>query len=472
MTGELQFSRRMLRHMVALAIFMVPGMLAVGADRPVRPALSTGSGQAQDRPNIIYVMADDLGYGDLGCFGQRHIETPHLDRMATEGMRLTSYYAGCTVCRPSRLSLWTGRHMGRTPIWSNARYLFENAEPTVAGILKESGYATGGVGKWAMGGVGTTGHPNANGFDFWMGYLDQGAAHNFYPTNLWRNQYQVPMPGNELMDHPQARGRVAKINKRKTYSHDMMTEEAFGFIRRQGNQPFLLHVHWTLPHANNEGGRVIGNGMEVPSYQPYADKVEWPDTEKGQAAMIHRIDRDMGRLFKLLKELKIDEKTLVIFTSDNGPHSEGGHIHEFFDANGPLRGYKRDLYEGGIRVPAIARWPGKIKPSSTSDEPLAFWDFMATACELAGTKPAQDTDGISFVPTLLGKKQKSHDYLFWRYQSKRALRKGKWKLVQTSPKKPIELYDLSEDIGEQSDLAKKRPDLVRSLSKLMDQAVN
>ncbi|MGB0581928.1 MAG: arylsulfatase [Limisphaerales bacterium] len=445
----------MLRFAVAVALLLAAGSRI----------------HADDRPNIIYVMADDLGYGDLGCFGQRHIKTPNLDRMAAEGMRLTSFYAGCTVCRPSRLSLWTGRHMGHTPIWSNARYLFENGEPTVAGILKESGYATGGIGKWAMGGVGTTGHPNANGFDFWMGYLDQGAAHNFYPTNLWRNQYVVAMPGNELMDHPQARGRVAKINKRKTYSHDVMTGEAFEFIRRHGKKPFLLHMHWTLPHANNEGGRVIGNGMEVPSYQPYAHRVEWPDTEKGQAAMIHRVDRDMGRLFKLLKELKIDEKTLVIFTSDNGPHSEGGHIHEFFDANGPLRGYKRDLYEGGIRVPTIARWPGRVKAGSASDEPLAFWDFMATACELAGTRPAKDTDGISFVPTLLGKNQKSHGHLFWRYQTKRALRKGKWKIVQTSPKKPAELYDLSQDIGEQNDLAKSRPELVLALTELMDQSV-
>lgn len=427
---------------------------------------------AAERPNIIYVMADDLGYGDLGCFGQRFIKTPNLDRLAAEGMRLTSFYAGCTVCRPSRLSLWTGRHMGHTPIWSNSVYLFENNEPTVAELLRDAGYVTGGIGKWAMGGVGTTGHPNANGFDFWMGYLDQSNAHNFYPTNLWRNHYQVPMPGNELMDHPKARGRVSKVNKRKTYSHDVITEEAFGFIRKNKDKPFLLHMHWTVPHANNEGGRVLGNGMEVPSYGQYASRVEWPDTEKGQAAMIGRADRDVGRLMTLLKKLKLERKTLVIFTSDNGPHSEGGHVHEFFNANGPLRGYKRDLYEGGIRVPTIAWWPGRIKAGSESDEPLAFWDFMPTACELAGTDTAEDTDGISFLPTLLGKKQKSHDYLFWRYQSKRALRKGNWKLVQTGKGKPIELYDLSKDIGEENDVAKQHPKLVKSLVKLMDEAIN
>ena len=427
---------------------------------------------AARKPNIIFVMADDLGYGDLGCYGQRFIKTPNLDRMAEQGMRLTSFYAGCTVCRPSRLSLWTGKHMGHTPIWSNAKYEFENNEPTVAELLKKVGYVTGGVGKWAMGGVGTTGHPNANGFDFWMGYLDQGAAHNFYPTKLWRNHYQVAMPGNELMDHPQARGRVAKPQNRKTYSHDVMTTEAFDFIRKNKSKPFLLHVHWTLPHANNEGGRVLGDGMEIPSYGQYAGRVEWPDTEKGQAAMIGRVDRDMGRLFALLKELNIDTNTLVIFTSDNGPHSEGGHIHEFFDANGPLRGYKRDLYEGGIRVPTIARWPGRVKPGSESDEPLAFWDFMATACELAGTKPASATDGISFVPTLMGKEQKSHDHLFWRYGSKRAIRQGKWKLVQTGAKKPMELYDLDKDLGEENNIARKYPAKVKDLVALMDAAVN
>ena len=447
-----------MRHLFSVLCVALAGLMSTNA--------------ADRRPNIIYVMADDLGYGDLGCFGQRFIKTPNLDRMAAEGMRLTSFYAGCTVCRPSRLSLWTGRHMGHTPIWSNAAYTFENNEPTVAELLQEAGYATGGIGKWAMGGVGTTGHPNANGFDFWMGYLDQGAAHNFYPTNLWRNHYQVPMPGNELLDHPRARGRVAKANQRKTYSHDVMTEEAFGFIRRHQGKPFLLHMHWTVPHANNEGGRVLGDGMEVPDYGPYADRVEWPNTEKGQAAMIHRLDRDMGRLFALLKELKLDENTLVIFTSDNGPHSEGGHVHEFFNANGPLRGYKRDLYEGGIRVPTIARWPGKVKAGSVSDEPLAFWDFMPTACELAGTQAAPDTDGVSFLPTLLGKTQESHEYLFWRYQSKRAIRKGNWKLVQTGKGKSPELYDLSADIGETKNIAGQHPAVVRALEKLMNAAVN
>ncbi|MFT5491505.1 MAG: arylsulfatase A-like enzyme, partial [Limisphaerales bacterium] len=282
-------------------------------------------------PNIIYIMADDLGYGDLGCFGQKEIQTPNLDKLASEGMRLTSFYAGCTVCRPSRLSLWTGNHMGHTPISSNASYAFKPEDLTVAELLQKAGYKTGGVGKWAMGGVETSGHPNKNGFDFWMGYLDQGEAHNYYPTHLWRNMEKFPLPGNELMEHPSARGRVS--SKRMTYAHDVMIDQAFEFIRDNHKSPFLFHFHLTIPHANNEGDRVTGDGMEVPDYGIYKKK-PWPNTAKGQAAMITRMDSEIGRLMELLRELKIDDNTLVIFTSDNGPHSEGGHQHEYFNANG------------------------------------------------------------------------------------------------------------------------------------------
>ncbi|MFT5468622.1 MAG: arylsulfatase A-like enzyme [Verrucomicrobiales bacterium] len=423
-----------------------------------------------DSPNLIYIMVDDLGYGDLGCFGQEEIQTPNLDRMAEEGMRLTSFYAGCTVCRPSRLSLWTGKHMGHTPIWSNATYHFKPEDVTVGEQLQAAGYVTGGVGKWAMGGVDTTGFPLKNGFDFWMGYLDQGAAHNFYPTHLWRNAEQFSMPGNVLSDHKDARGRVSK--ERETYSHDVMTEQAFGFIRENAEKPFLLHIHWTIPHANNEGGRVTGDGMEVPDYGIYADREQWPSTAKGQAAMITRMDGDVGRLLKLLKELGLDERTLVFFTSDNGPHSEGGHKHEFFDANGPLRGFKRDLYEGGIRVPAIARWPGAIKAGSKSDEPFAFWDWMSTACELTGAKTPEGIDGISFAPTLRGEKQKErHAYLYWRYGKKEAVRRGDWKAVRLGPDKPTELYDLEIDIGEAIDIASFHPGVVKEFEALMADAV-
>jgi uncharacterized sulfatase len=354
--------------------------------------------------------------------------------------------------------------MGHTAIWSNAPYEFSPEDVTVAELLKEAGYATGGVGKWAMGGVETSGFPLKNGFDFWMGYLDQSEAHNYYPTHLWRNAEKFPLPGNVLSEDPQARGRVAV--KRETWSHEVMTAQAFDFIRENKDQPFLLHVHWTVPHANNEGGRVTGDGMEVPDYGPYAGR-DWPTTAKGQAAMITRMDADVGRLVELLEELKIDQKTLVIFTSDNGPHSEGGHKHEFFDANGPLRGYKRDLYEGGIRVPTIAWWPGTVTAGTTCAEPLAFWDWLPTACELAGAKAPGEIDGISFVPSLLGKEQKSHDYLFWRYQNKAAVREGKWKAVRLAPGKKTELYDLENDPGEKLDLAAAHPEVVTRMEGLM-----
>jgi uncharacterized sulfatase len=264
------------------------------------------------------------------------------------------------------------------------------------------------------------------------------------------------------MDHPQARGRVAE--QRVTYSHDVMSEHLFDFIRIHHTQPFLCHVHWTIPHANNEGGRVTGDGMEVPDHGVYAGK-DWPSPEKGQAAMITRMDRDFGRLIKLLQELGIQRRTLVIFTSDNGPHSEGGHKHEFFDSNGPLRGFKRDLYEGGIRVPTIAWWPGVIQPNTTSDEPLAFWDFLPTACELAGVKTPTDTDGVSLMPTLLGNRQgPAHESLFWRYGQKVALRSAEWKIVRTKKGADWELYNLSSDVGESRDVAKEHSDIVERLA--------
>ena len=425
---------------------------------------------ASAKPNLIYIMTDDLGYGDLGSYGQKTIKTPHLDKMAKEGMKLTSYYAGCTVCRPSRLSLWTGKHMGSTPIWSNASYTMKPEDVLVSEQLKSAGYATGGVGKWALGRPGTQGVPTKNGFDFWMGYLDQGIAHNYYPTHLWRNEEEYPLKGNVISNAEGSRGRVSK--ERVTYSHDVMTNQALDFVRRNTKNPFLLHIHWTIPHANNEGGRVYKDGMEVPDYGIYKDK-DWPTTAKGQAAMITRMDKDVGRLFALLKELDIDDDTMVLFTSDNGPHSEGGHKHEYFDANGPLRGMKRDLYEGGIRVPTIVRWPGVVKAGTESDEPFAFWDWMPTACELGGAETPCNIDGISFVPTLRGKEQKkTHDHLFWRYQKKQAIRKGKWKAVRISPQSKTELYDLQKDLGEKNNIAAKHPKLVEELEALMASSIS
>lgn len=432
------------------------------------PAAALQAEQQPARPNLIYIMADDLGYGDLGCFGQQVIKTPNLDRLATEGMKLTSYYAGNTVCRPSRLCLWTGMHAGHTAIDSNASYVFQPSDVTVAELLKRARYATGGIGKWAMGNTQNSGHPNKNGFDFWMGYLDQGMAHNYYPTHLWRNMEKFTLPGNVIGDYPNGRGRVS--SKRETYSHDVMTKEMLQFIRDWHHQPFLFHVHWTIPHANNEGGRVLKNGMEVPNYGIYKDR-DWPDVEKGQAAMITRMDTDIGRLVALLRELKIDNNTLIVFTSDNGPHSEGGHQHEYFDANGPLRGFKRDLYEGGIRVPTIAWWPGRIQPGTASDEPLAGYDWMSTACELAGVSAPQGIDGISFVPTLLGKPQQRHEYLFWSFGAKKAIRKGNWKAVIPGKNQPMELYNLDKDIGEETNVAGAYSHIVDDMRTILRAAV-
>ncbi|MBN2473210.1 MAG: arylsulfatase [Pirellulales bacterium] len=436
-----------------------------------------GTAVAAERPNVIYIMADDLGYGDLGCYGQKQIRTPNLDKLADEGMKLTDYYAGCTVCRPSRLVLWTGRHTGHTPINSNASYVFKPEDVTVAELLHQAGYATGGVGKWAMGAPGSGGEPNRHGFDFWCGYLNQSEAHNYYPTHLYRcageRVEELPLEGNVLMDVPRARGRVAEPEHRVTYSHDVMTTEALQFIRRNHRRPFLLHVHWTIPHANNEGGAVTGDGMEVPDYGIYQDK-PWPSTAKGQAAMISRMDADVGRLVALLGELGIDRKTLILFTSDNGPHSEGGHKHEYFDANGPLRGFKRDLYEGGIRVPTLAWWPGVVAAGSQSGEPLAFYDFLPTACELAGVEAPQNIDGVSFLPTLLGKpdRQAHHEYLYWKFGNKEAVRMGQWKAVRLAPNRPSELYDLGRDVGETNDLADKQPEVVARMEQFMRQAVS
>ena len=409
--------------------------------------------QAAEPPNIIYVMADDLGYGDLGCFGQTVIKTPNIDQLAKQGMRFTNHYAGHTVCRPSRLVLLTGQHTGHTPISQNEQYYFPEGATTVTSLLKEAGYATGGVGKWALGPPESTGVPSKQGFDFWFGYLDQGNAHNFYPEFLWSNEQEISLPGNKV--GPQKRVSI----ERETYSHDLLTQEAFNFIKHNAKNRFFLQAHYTIPHANNEGGRATGDGMEVPEYGEYADR-EWPTPEKGFAAMITRLDRDLGQMVKLLKELNLEHKTIIFFTSDNGPHQEGMHQVDFFNSNGPLRGYKRDLYEGGIRVPLIVKWPGKVSEGTTSDHISAFWDFLPTACELAGIKAPQNIDGISYLPTLLGQPQPTHDSLFWKYRGKVALRTGKWKAVQTGSQKPFELYNLDTDIGEQNNLAEQRPEIV------------
>lgn len=460
-------------HPVAIRAAVV-AMLMLGVTSPI---------PAAPRPNIIYIMCDDLGYGDLGCYGQKVIRTPHIDKLAAEGLRFTDHYSGHTVCRPSRLVLWTGYHTGHTAINSNAGYTFKPDDVLVSEFMQKAGYITGGVGKWAMGKPDTQGVPHLNGFDFWFGYLDQSEAHNFYPTHLWRcrgermaggpRHEKVPLRGNVLMGDSGREARVARPDGRVTYSHDVMTDEAIGFVRKhaRGDRPFFLHVHWTIPHTNNEGGAVTGDGQEVPDYGIYNDK-DWPNPEKGFAAMVTRMDGDVGRLIALLRELKIEKDTLVVFTSDNGPHQEGGHKMEFFDSNGPLRGYKRSLHDGGIRVPMIAWWPGTVEAGAETDHPSAFWDWLPTACELAGAQPPRGIDGISYAPTLLGKpgEQTKHEYLYWRQGGVEAVRAGKWKAVRPGKGKPVQLYDLSTDIGEANDLAAGHSDIAARMAEFMEDA--
>lgn len=428
-----------------------------------------------DKPNVIFIYADDLGYGDLGCFGQKTIQTPNLDQMASDGMKLTSFYAGCTVCRPSRLVLWTGKHLGHQPINDNKPYTMQSSDFTLAELMKQQGYTTGGVGKWAMGTPGSGGEPIYHGFDFWCGYLDQSEAHNYFPTHLWRCEgdkcEKLPLEGNVLMGDKKPENRVAKLDARKTYSHDVMTKEAFDFIRRNQDKPFLLHLHWTLPHANNEGGRVTGNGSEVPNYGQYKDK-DWPDVEKGFAQMVTYLDGSVGQLRELLKELDLEENTLVVFTSDNGPHNEGGHNVNYFNSNGPLKGFKRSVYEGGIREPFVAVWPGKIPAGTESATTFNAYDVLATYAELTGAKDVPKNDGISFLPTLLGKQdsEASERTSYSSFNKWEAARFKEFKGVRSGPNQPLELYDLSVDIGEEHDIAKDNPEMAKKLADFIDNA--
>jgi len=443
---------------------------AVGASSLLSGCASIGQIRKIEtrRPNIIFILADDLGYGDLGCYGQKEIKTPNLDKIAAEGMRFTDHYAGSTVCAPSRCVLMTGLHSGHCWIRGNARVPLRPSDVTVAELLKKAGYTTGIIGKWGLGEAGSTGIPNKKGFDYWFGYLNQRHAHNYYPEFLWRNTEKVRLKNVVKPVNPP--GGVA--TKRVEYSHDLFTQEAVKFVERNKNRPFFLYLAYTIPHANNEAGK---KGMEVPSLQPYGDK-DWPEPQKGHAAMITRMDRDIGKLMARLQELGLDENTLVMFSSDNGPHREGGNNPDFNDSNGPLRGIKRDLYEGGIRVPLLARWPGKIKAGSVSNYISGFWDFMPTCCELVGMEPPKDIDGISMVPTLRGqdKKQEKHKFLYWEFHEqgkKQAVRIGNWKGIRLNvaknPDGPIELYNLKEDIGEKHNVADQHPEIVAKMANYM-----
>ncbi len=433
------------------AASMIGAAASIGAESATRPG--------QPRPNIIFILADDLGYGDLRCYGSREIRTPHLDRLAAEGMRFTQCYAGSTVCAPSRACLMTGLHTGHVRIRGNGAVPLAPEDVTVGEVLRQAGYRTALIGKWGLGEHGTTGVPNRQGFDTFFGYLNQGHAHNYYPAFLWRDGERYPLEGNVEKDGVSSR--------RAQYSPDLFTREALAFIERSRSVPFFLYLAYTIPHANNERTRAEGNGMEVPSDAPYSD-CPWPQPQRNHAAMITRMDGDIGRLLARLKELGLDERTIVFFSSDNGPHKEGGGDSTLLRHSGSLRGLKRDLYEGGIRVPMIARWPGQVPGGTVSEQVWAFWDFLPTAAELAGVKPPAGIDGVSVVPTLLGpeaagRRQRTHEFLYWEFHERgfqQAVRTGDWKAVRLKPKRPLELYNLASDVSEKRDVAAEHPDVV------------
>ncbi len=409
---------------------------------------------ADGRSNVVLILADDLGYGDIGCYGQTRIKTPNLDLMAREGTRFTQCYAGTTVCAPSRSALMTGKHTGHTTVRGNRKdeVPLRSDEKTIAEVFRDAGYATALFGKWGLGGNDTSGAPNRKGFGTFLGYLTQREAHDYYPSSIYRDMEEYPLPANA-------------DGKEGTYTHDLFVSEALKWVRANASKPFFLYLPVTIPHTNNEKAP---NGQQVPSDAPYTNE-KWPQQEKNFAAMITRLDSGIGQLMALLKELKLDDNTLVIFTSDNGPQNEGGHKSDFFDSNGALRGIKRDLYEGGIRVPAIMRWPGKIKAGVTSDQVWASWDLLPTFCEMIEEPLPNDIDGISLVPALLENKKLTHPPLYWEFYETgfaQAVRDGDWKAVKNA-KKNIELYDLSQDIGEKNDVSAAHGDIVQRMQEIM-----
>lgn len=434
---------------------------------------------AATKPNIIFILADDLGYGEVGCFGQKVIQTPNLDRMAADGMRFTQFYAGATVCAPSRSVLMTGKHDGHTRVRGNAGRSNPEAQAllpsdfTVAKALHDAGYATALIGKWGLGDVGPadTGLPRKHGFDYFFGFLSQHRAHNHFPEYLWRNEEKMPLP-NDLV--PVGDNGSGYSKHPLLYADDLFADEALKFVAQHQNEPFFLYWAMVVPHANNERTRALKNGAEVPDFGPYADK-DWPDPDKGQAAAITRLDSYVGRMMDQLDRLGLAKDTLVIFTSDNGPHNEANHNLKRFDPSGPLTGIKRSLKEGGVRVPTIMKWPGTIAAGTTSDHVGYFGDFFATACDLANTKTPTDLDSISLVPTITGKgRQQEHEYLYWEFYeqgTRQSVRLGDWVAIREPMLKgPVQLYNLKDDLAEHHDVAADHPDLVQKAVKYMAEA--
>ena len=428
--------------------------------------------EATSQPNIIYILLDDAGYGDLSCYGQTKFLTPNIDRLASEGMKFTNHYSGSTVCAPTRSVIMSGLHTGHTPSRGNREIKPVGQFPipattfTIAEALKKAGYATGAFGKWGLGNPGSEGDPIHQGFDRFFGYNCQRNAHTYYPTWLFDDLRKIELDG-------------------KTYAHDLIMDKAVEWIDRQHENPFFCFLPVTIPHA----------AMHVPEKYAAPFREKFPEFEnkvgrygnnkpfaKNPAAqfagMMTALDVGIGRVLKSLKKHQIDQNTIVLLSSDNGPHKEGGHMPNYFNSNGGLRGFKRDLYEGGIRCPLLVRWPGKVEAGSTSNHISAHWDLFPTFCELAGINPPEGLDGISFLPTLLGKEQEKHEHLYWEFYEgggKRAVRIGKWKAVQNQVNRkgkdaPIEIYDLKSDRAETSDLAAQNSELIARIQKIFERS--
>ena len=448
-------------------------------------------------PNIVFILADDLGYGELGSYGQDEIRTPRLDALAAQGLRFTQHYSGSPVCAPSRCVLLTGLHTGhafirdndemnqRGDVWNDPALEGQRPIPeetvTLAELLKARGYATAAIGKWGLGWTGSSGDPNRQGFDLFYGYNCQRVAHNYYPTHLWRNDQTVALrnpafkahqklpPGADPADPASYAGYAGE-----DYAADFMIEAALGFVRNNAARPFFLYFPTPVPHL----------ALQVPedSLAEYAGAFEEAPYPGGRgylphltpraayAAMITRMDRDVGRILDLLEELGLEEDTMVVFTSDNGPSWVGGVDKDYFGSQGGLRGRKAQLYEGGIRVPAVVRWPGRTAEGTVTDQVSAFWDWLPTLCEVAGADTPAGLDGLSLVPTLAGepRRQAQHEYLYWEFAKRmQAVRMGRWKAFRPEPGAPLQLYDLTADPAESLDLAASRPEVVAEIERIL-----
>lgn len=454
---------------IALSIlFSIPLADSIHADGP----------NPSQKINVILINADDLGYGDLGCYGQKQIPTPALDTMAREGMRFTQFYAGSTVCAPSRSVLMTGLHTGHTPVRGNGgkeQQTLPAASVTVAEICKKQGYRTGLIGKWGLGEEETEGHPLNQGFDFFYGYLNQVHAHNHYPEFLWRNLQREPLPNIVQKPPKQPNSLGGMATEKKVFANDRFIAESVDFIEQNKEQPFFLYLALVLPHANNEARGMSGNGSESPNISKFADK-PWDEASRGFAAMVTDVDLAVGKVLDKLKEAGIDDHTLVLFTSDNGPHQEAGHDLQLFNSSGGLRGTKRALYEGGIRVPLIARLPKTIAANSVTPHIAYQADILSTVADLIGEPAPTNLDGISFLPTLQGNAdaQEKHRYLYWEFYeqgSRQAVRFGQWKAIREPMLTgDIQLFDLSADETETTNIALNHADLVKQAASMMDEA--